>query len=92
MSNYIDEQGFKIKIGVAYQYIYAMPGPSVTTVVIDSLNENGTVSGFDVIFNMRIDDMKPAKLFRPLKYGWNGKPERSAIIAHADKSALDLKP
>lgn len=92
MSNHIDQQGFKIKLGVAYLFVFAMPGPDVTAMVIESLNEDGTVSGWDVNFKFKVENMKPDRLWRPLKYTWADKGERRAIIEYAGESALDLKP
>lgn len=92
MTTHIDQQGFQIKLKVAYQFIFGMPGPDVTSIVIESLNEDGTVSGWDVNFKFMVENIKPDKLWRPSKYKWDGKGERDAIIAYAGESALDLTP
>ncbi len=92
MTDYIDQQGFKIKVGVAYLFAYGAPGPDVTALVVESLNEDGTVNTWDVNFKMKVGNIKPDRLWRPLKFRWDGKSERSAIIAYAGASALDLTP
>lgn len=38
-----DKQNNEIKVGVAYQYAFAMPGPDVSCVIVKSLNNDGTV-------------------------------------------------
>lgn len=92
MSAHIDQQGFKVKLGVAYFFIFGMPGPDVTAMVIESLNDDGTVSGWDVNFKFKVENMKTDRLWRPLKYTWANKGERKAIIDYAGESALDLTP
>lgn len=89
---YVDQQGFNIKSGVAYLFVFAMPGPDVTAIVIEDLNEDGTVSGWDVNFNFKVEDIKPDRLWRPLKYTWEQKSEKNSIIRYAGESALDLTP
>lgn len=89
---YIDQQGFNIKVGVAYLFVFAMPGPDVTAIVIEELNEDGTVSGWDVNFKFKVDNIKTDRLWRPLKYTWEGKGDKLAIIEYAGESALDLTP
>lgn len=89
--HYIDKQGYPVKVGVAYLFVYAMPGPDITAMVVESLNKDGTVSGWDVNFKHKVDNIKASELFRPLEYTWADKQERQAIIEYAGESALDLK-
>lgn len=89
---HIDQQGHKVKIGVAYHFIFGGPGPDVTSIVIEYLNEDGTVGGYDVNFKMKVGNLDPGTLYRPLVNKWDRKYERSAIIAYAGESALDLTP
>jgi hypothetical protein len=89
---YVDQQGFNIKLGVAYLFVFAMPGPDVTAIVIDEFHEDGTVSGWDVNFKFKVDKIAPDRLWRPLKYKWDDKGEKQAIIEYAGESALDLTP
>jgi hypothetical protein len=92
MSDYIDQQGFKIKTGVAYLFRFSSPGPDVTALVVESLNEDGTVNTWDVNFKMKVDNVKPDRLWRPLQFTWGNRSDRSAVIAYAGSSALDLTP
>lgn len=92
MSEYIDQQGSKVKIGVAYLFAYGMPGPDVSAMIVESLNDDGTVSGWDVNFKFNRDNVKTDTLWRPIKYKWDAKGDRAAIIAYAGESALDLTP
>lgn len=87
---YIDQQGFDIKLGVAYLFVFAMPGPDCTAFIVEGFNEDGTLTGYDPVFKHKIEDMKPSKLWRPLKYTWEGKCEKQYIIVYASESALDL--
>ena len=90
--DYIDQQGSRIKVGVAYLFVFGMPGPDTTAIVIEDFHPDGTVSGWDVSFKFKVENIKPDRLWRPLKYKWDQKGERSAIIAYAGESALDLTP
>lgn len=90
--SYLDQQGSRVKLGVAYLFVYGMPGPDVTAMVVDTLNEDGTVSGWDVNFKFEVENMKTDRLWRPLKWTWADKGERQAIIEYAGESALDLTP
>lgn len=92
MSDYIDQQGFKIKTGVAYLFNFGSPGPDVTALVVESLNEDGAVSTWDVIFKIKVENINPDRLWRPLKFTWEDRSDRSAIITYAGLSALDLTP
>lgn len=83
-----DKQGNKIKLNVAYQYIFSGPGPDVTCVIVKSINDDGTVCAFDPIFNFNIS-VKPEDLWRPLKHTWEAWPSfREEILKYG--GSLDL--
>lgn len=89
---YIDQQGYNVKIGVAYLFVCGMPGPDVSAMIVESLNANGTVTGWDVCFKFSRENVKTDSLWRPLKYTWEGKGERQCVVDYAGESALDLNP
>lgn len=83
-----DRQGNEIKLNVAYQYIFAMPGPDVSCVIVKSLNDDGTVGAFDPVFNFNIS-VKPEELLRPLNHTWEAWPSfKEEILKHG--GSLDL--
>ena len=87
----LDQQGNPIKLGVAYQFIFGMPGPDITCLVVEGLNEDGTVQGYDVHFKMRLESVKPDQLWRPLKHTWSAWPgDVKAVTQYAGPRALDL--
>jgi len=88
----LDNQGNEIRSGIAYKFIFGHPGPDVTTVVVDEVREDGTVSAYDVLFKMRIESIKADQLWRPIKHKWDSYPQdRDAVIAYAGSSALSLE-
>ncbi|OYF73413.1 hypothetical protein CI612_27285 [Klebsiella quasipneumoniae subsp. similipneumoniae] len=83
-----DKQNNEIKVGVAYQYAFAMPGPDVSCVIVKSLNDDGTVEVFDVLFCRHLI-VKGEQLLRPLKHGWDAWKEMSdAAVKYG--GSLDL--
>lgn len=93
MNSYLDEQGHKVKLGVAYLYIFAMPGPDTTCLIVESMNEDGTVNCYDVLFKMKVENIQTGKLWRPLKHTWSRRPgELRAITDYLLAQALDLTP
>lgn len=86
-----DRQGNEIKIGVAYQYVFGMPGPDVTCLIVESINEDGTVNTYDVSFKMKVDNVKPEELWRPLKHTWDAwSTWKKEVIEYCGAQALDL--
>lgn len=86
-----DQQGNEIKIGVAYQYVFAMPGPDVTCLVVQSVNEDGTVNTYDVSFKMKVDNVRPEELWRPLKHTWSAwSTWTKEVTEYFGAQALDL--
>lgn len=65
-----DEQGFEIKLGYPYQFIFAMPGPDVTLLRIDEIISQDEIRAYDLLFGFTIT-VKASKLFRPVKKGWD---------------------
>lgn len=91
MTRSLDQQGNAIKIGVAYQFVFAMPGPDVTCLVVESINADGTLQCYDVHFQMRIESVKPDRLWRPLKHTWAAWPgDVKAVTNYVGAQALDL--
>ena len=87
----IDQQGFKIKVGVAYQFMFGQGDR--TTLVVESIGDDGIIHTYDVFFNMKVEIKKGDLLWRPLKHAWSAWPQDSeAVIAYAGESALDLTP
>ena len=87
----LDQQGFKIKIGVAYQFMFGHGDR--TTLVVESIDDEGTIKAYDVFFKMKVEVKNGDWLWRPLKYTWDAWPQDSqAVIAYAGESALDLAP
>ncbi|HAV1627209.1 TPA: hypothetical protein JG862_000837 [Enterobacter hormaechei subsp. steigerwaltii] len=83
-----DNQNNEIKVGVAYQYVFAMPGQDVTCVIVKRLNYDGSVKVFDVMFRRHIT-VKGGQLFRPIKHGWGSwKEMRDAAVKYG--GLLDL--
>lgn len=62
MIKYIDQQGFRVKIGIAYFFIFGGPGPDYTALVVEELNEDGTVSGYDPVFKIKVENIETDKL------------------------------
>lgn len=89
---YIDQQGHKIKLGVAYLFVYGMPGPDVSAMIVEGFNDDGTVNGWDVCFKFSRENVKTDTLWRPLKYKWEGNGARSYIVEYSGEKALDLTP
>jgi hypothetical protein len=91
MNDSVDAQGNKVKVGVAYMYVFAMPGPNITCVIAESINADGTVNAYDLLFKMGVQSITPDKLWRPLKNTWSAWPEYSkAAIEYAGQQSLDL--
>jgi len=87
----LDQQNNEIRIGVAYQFIFGMPGPDVTCLVVEGFNEDGTVQCYDVHFKMRLESVKPDRLWRPLKHTWAAWPgDVKAVTEYVGAQALDL--
>lgn len=91
MSDFLDRQGFRVRVGVAYLFVFAQPGNDTTAIVIESLNDDGTVSGYDVNFKFSVENLRTEKLWRPLKHSWNRFGEKGSIIEYAGESALSLE-
>ena len=89
---HIDQQGYKIKIGVAYRFVFGMPGPDVTSVIIESFNDDGSVNVFDPSFKIKAENLGSGRFWRPLMRGWDDISDRKAIVEYAGESALDLTP
>lgn len=88
---YIDQQGSPIKIGVAYQFICGMPGPDVTCLIVESMNEDGTVNTWDLDYCMKVNNVKPDRLWRPLKHTWAAWGSwAKAAVDYAGPASLDL--
>lgn len=86
-----DQQGNEIKIGVAYQYVFGMPGPDVTCLVVENINEDGTVNTYDVSFKMKVDKVRPDELWRPLKHTWSAwSTWAKEVTEYCGAQALDL--
>ena len=86
-----DNQNNEIKVGVAYQYVFAMPGPDVTCVIVKSLNDDGTVEVFDVLFCLHLT-VKGEQLFRPIKHGWDAWKEMSnAVVKYGGELDLSVE-
>lgn len=84
-----DQQGNTIKIGVAYQFMFGHGDR--TTLVVESINEDGTLNTYDVFFKMAVVIKKPDSLWRPLKHTWAAWPQDvEAVTAYAGAAALDL--
>lgn len=87
----LDQQNNEIRIGVAYQFVFAMPGPDITCLVVEAFNQDGTVQCYDVHFKMSIKSVKPDRLWRPLKYTWAAWPDDvKAVTEYIGSQALDL--
>lgn len=87
----LDQQGFKIKIGVAYQFMFGQGDR--TTLVVKSIGDDGVIDTYDVFFKMDVKIKNGEWLWRPLKYTWSAWPQDSeAVIKYAGESALDLTP
>lgn len=87
----LDQQDNKIRIGVAYQFICGMPGPDVTCLVAEGINSDGTIQCYDVHFQMRLESVKPDRLWRPLKHTWAAWPaDVKAVTEYVGPQALDL--
>lgn len=88
----LDQQGNEVKIGVAYQWIFAMPGPDVTCLVVESENPDGTLECYDVLFKLKISSVRPETLWRPLKRTWAAWPaEAKAVAEYCGPDALNLE-
>lgn len=88
----LDQQGNKVRVGVAYRFVIGMPGPDTTALVVTGINEDGTVNTYDPQFKMRVDDIKPDLLWRPLKHTWDAHPgDKKAVIAYAGENAISLE-
>lgn len=84
-----DGQGNEIVINRAYQWVFAMPGPDVTTGIAKSINDDGTVTLFDVHFKFDCD-MKPHLLFQPLTFGWH-QQDLQAISEHGGEIGCRIR-
>lgn len=89
---HIDQQGYKIKIGVAYRFVFGMPGPDVTSVIVESFNDDGSINVFDPSFKIKAENLGSGRFWRPLMRGWDDISDRKAIVEYAGESALDLTP
>lgn len=78
VANYLDGQGNEVVINSSYKYVFAMPGPDTTILIVKSLNPDGTVNCFDVQFKFNVGDIKPKALFRPIHFPW--KPYEEKMI------------
>lgn len=86
-----DAQGFPVKIGVAYQFVFGAPGPDVTCLVVEQDNGDGTFDCYDVHFKMKVGNVKAKDLWRPLKHTWTAWPQDvAAVTSYAGSRALDL--
>lgn len=65
-----DGQGNPIVVNMAYKFVFAMPGPDITIVIVKEINNDGTVNCFDVFFKLNLQKLKPKELFRPIRYPW----------------------
>lgn len=93
MSDVLDQQGSKVKVGVAYLFIFAWPGPDVTCLIAESINDDGTVNCYDVHFKTKVENIQADSLWRPLKRTWIRRPaDIRAITAYLLAQALDLTP
>lgn len=70
MREVLDSQGFKIDVGNAYQFIFAMPGPDVTLLKILDIKSENEILAYDLYFDFEIT-VKAKDLFRPVKGGWS---------------------
>lgn len=87
----LDQQGFKIKVGVAYQFMFGQGDR--TTLVVESIGDDGIINTYDVFFKMKVEIKNGDWLWRPLKHTWSAWPQDSeAVISYAGESALDLTP
>lgn len=87
----IDQQGNEVRVGIAYQFVYGMPGPDVTTLVVTKI-EGDEIEAFDVIFGFERLIVKADQLWRPLKHTWEAwKQDKELIIKHFGSSALSLE-
>ena len=90
MDKILDQQGFEIKEGNAYQFIFAMPGPDVTLLkILDIKNENDILA-HDLYFGFDIT-VKATDLFRPIKGGWGKQDAEKIINANASFGGVHLK-
>lgn len=86
---FLDGQGNKVRVGVAYKYCCGHG--DITTIVVEDAREDGTASGYDVEFKMALDSIKTSMLWRPLMHKWDAHPgSRDAVIDYAGESALSL--
>jgi len=86
-----DQQGNDIRIGVAYQFVFGMPGPDITCLVVEGINDDGTVQCYDVHFKMALESIKTDRLWRPLKHTWAAWPgDVKAVTEYVGAQALDL--
>ena len=87
----IDQQGSKVKVGVAYQVSFAFK--EVTCVVVEAINEDGSVNCYDVHFKMKVENVHPGTLWRPLKHTWEMWPaDVDRVTEYVGAQALDLTP
>ena len=70
MIEVLDSQGFKVEVGNAYQWIFAMPGPDVTLLKILDIKSENEILAHDLYFDFEIT-VKAKDLFRPVKGGWS---------------------
>jgi hypothetical protein len=68
--NVTDGQGNPVVLNGAYKYIFAQPGNDTTVIIVKRINEDGTLTCFDVCFNFEIN-IDAEKLFKPLKFGFH---------------------
>ena len=70
MIDVLDSQGFKVEVGNAYQWVFAMPGPDVTLLKILNVNGDNDILAYDLIFKFELT-VKAKDLFRPVNGGWS---------------------
>jgi hypothetical protein len=87
----LDQQGFKIKVGAAYHFSFGQGDR--TTLVVESIDDDGLINTYDVFFKMKVEIKNGDWLWRPLKHTWSAWPQDSeTVISYAGESALDLTP
>ncbi len=72
-----DQQGNALKVGLAYKMVIGRPGPDTSTVILKKINDDQTLSVYDVYFEME-NECKPDDLWKPIKHGW--KTEELELI------------
>lgn len=68
-SKSLDGQGNAVFVNLAYRFTCGWPGPDTTIVLVKEVNEDDSVTCFDVYQKIEVKT-KSTELFRPLRSPW----------------------